>query len=347
MRHGEAPASGAVWRGVAVVVTGAQTQTRGAAPALDLDDIQGLVARGYPQLPFASYVLAGIGDQATARAWLAHLVGQITPVPDRPADWALNVAFTASGLARLGLPSTVLRVFSNEFVSGMTTPHRRRMLGDVGASAPEEWLWGGPSTGRIDVLLLLFARDEPTLTERYAAFRDGFAAGGLAELCKLDSLVDLGGREHFGFADGISQPIIEGLSPRVGPPSGTIRAGEVILGYPNEYGRYTERPTLKPEADPQRLLPPDPAGSSGVDLGRNGTYLVFRHLSQDVRAFWQFVDAASRGPDGTVDPAKPTWLASRRQHCSSRRFWPVGWAPTQGRTPPCCTRCGCSAFARC
>lgn len=280
-------------------------------PTLELDDIQGLVARGYAQLPFASYVLARIGSSAAARPWLAHLVDQVTAVPVGASQWAMNVAFTASGLAALGLPATVLRVFSNEFVSGMTTPHRRRMLGDMGANAPEQWLWGGPTTDRVDVLLLLFARDAATLAERYAALRAGFGDGGLVDVYKLDSLFDLGGREHFGFTDGISQPIVEGLSSRVGSPSNTIRAGEIVLGYPNEYGRYTERPTLKPEADPQHLLPPDPSGSGDVDLGRNGTYLVFRHLSQDVRGFWQFVEAASHLSDGQPDPGRGTWLASR------------------------------------
>ena len=42
----------------------------------------------------------------------------------------------------------------------MTTPHRRRMFGDVGPSAPETWLWGGPSTPPPDLLLMLFARDD-------------------------------------------------------------------------------------------------------------------------------------------------------------------------------------------
>ena len=41
-------------------------------------------------------------------------------------------------------------------------------------------------------------------------------------------------REHFGFRDGISQPTIDGLG-RTDAPANTIKAGEFVLGYQNEY----------------------------------------------------------------------------------------------------------------
>ena len=113
---------------------------------IELGDIQGLIARGYADLTVATYVLLRIDDAPAARAWLAASIEQITPAPTRAVESALNVAFTASGLTRLGLGPDVMNQFSNEFTAGMTTPHRRRMFGDVGASAPETWLWGGPAT---------------------------------------------------------------------------------------------------------------------------------------------------------------------------------------------------------
>ena len=61
-------------------------------------------------------------------------------------------------------------------------------------------------------------------------------------------------REHFGFRDGISQPTIDGLG-RTDVPANTIKAGEFVLGYENEYGRYTDRPTVPASADPRNLLP--------------------------------------------------------------------------------------------
>jgi Dyp-type peroxidase family len=274
---------------------------------LELDDIQGLVARGYAELRAARYVLLQIDDAVAARAWLGGLVDQVTPAPAHPTDSALNVAVTANGLTKLGLPAETMSEFSNEFTAGMTTPHRRRTLGDLGDSAPEGWLWGGPTTPSIDVLLLLFARDQATLEQRYATLSDA----GVSEILKLDAVDDLDGREHFGFVDGISQPTIAGLSSRVDTPPNTINAGEFILGYPNEYGRHTDRPLIGVDADPRRMLPADVGGSGKADFGRNGTYVVFRQLSQDVRSFWRHLDDATRAADGTSDAEKRTWLGAK------------------------------------
>src|SRR5206468_10879457 len=128
-------------------------------------------------------------------------------------------------------------------------------LGDVGDNAPEQWLWGGPNTPTPDLLLLLFASDEAVLAQRYAALSADLAKSGISLVVKLDAVNDLDGKEQFGFRDGISQPTIDGLSNRVDIPSNTIRPGEFILGYENEYGRYTDRPLLDPSADPGNLLP--------------------------------------------------------------------------------------------
>ena len=276
--------------------------------APELAEIQGLVARGYPDLKAASYILLRIDDAAAASRWLGSL--PVSPAPARPADVALNVALTPTGLTKLGLPpEVVVAQFPNEFTAGMITPHRRRMFGDVGPSAPETWRWGGPSTEAPDVLLLLFARDVQTLNDQYSAL----AYQGVSELQRLDSLFDLGGKEHFGFADGISQPTIEGLSSRKDTPPNTIRAGEFLLGYVNEYGLYTDRPLLPRALDPSGVLPVDPT-TSHSDFGRNGSYLVFRQLAQDVRAFWRYVDAAANG-----DAQRRTWLAA---HIVGR--WPEG-----------------------
>jgi Dyp-type peroxidase family len=277
--------------------------------ALELDDIQGLVARGYGSLPEASFVLLEIADPSLARAWLGALADRVTPGSVRPDQRALHVAIAAGGLAKLGLPAASLATFPLELVEGMTTEFRRRILGDVGDSAPEGWRWGGPTTRPVDVVLLLYARDQQALAALYAELRAGFPAGGLAQVDLLDTAT-LTDREHFGFRDGISQPTVEGLE-RSDVPDNTIKAGELVLGYQNEYEKYTDRPTVPATADPRGLLPRHPDSGDLHDLGRNGTYLVIRQLSQDVRGFWRFVDGATRGPDGASDPAAMTKLAAK------------------------------------
>jgi Dyp-type peroxidase family len=269
---------------------------------MDLDDLQGLIARGYAQLKAASFVLLQITSAEQARSWLRSL--SLTRASDRQPERALNLALTASGLARLGLDPDSLGQFSNEFTAGMTTPHRRRMFGDLEASAPERWAWGGPSTPPVDLMLLIFATDVAALTPRLATLSAGYA--GVSEILRLDATIDLDGKEHFGFADGISQPTIAGLSSRMDLPSNTIQPGEIVLGYPNEYGRFTDRPLLDPAVDPGGVLPRDADGSGKADLARNGSYMVFRQLSQDVRGFWRYLDQAVGG-----DSRRRTWLAAK------------------------------------
>jgi Dyp-type peroxidase family len=279
------------------------------AEALDLTDIQGIIARGYGNLKGACYVLLAIDGPAAARRWLRAAAGSITPGDARPQELALNIAFTASGLAKLGLPQEALDLFSYEFRTGMTTAHRRRILGDLDETAPETWTWGGPNSTAVDLVLLMFARDDSKLDLLYRSYAAGFADAGLAEIRKLTTS-DIGDIEHFGFRDGLSQPIVEGLS-RAGPPAQTIKAGEFILGYLNEYGRYTDRPLLAAGSDSDGLLPKDPAGSGSADLGRNGSYVVMRQLDQDVRAFWRWMNGATLHPDGSPNPAARLRLASK------------------------------------
>jgi Dyp-type peroxidase family len=270
-----------------------------AAPRLDLDDIQGLAARGYGNLRTAAFLLIAVEDATRARGWLEWLVesGSITPAAERPERRSVNVALTAPGLAALGLQARVEEGFSQEFVGGMVTPHRRRLLGDVEANAPEGWRWGGPGTPAVHVLLLLYAADVPEL-EDLRARHLGRLGPGLRVVAELGTR-ELDAFEHFGFHDGISQPIIEGLS-KSGPWADTVRAGEFILGYPNEYGLLTPRPFVPASRDPAGFLPGRAEDAGAHDLGANGSYLVLRQLRQYVRRFWQYVDAAARDEDGAA-----------------------------------------------
>jgi Dyp-type peroxidase family len=175
--------------------------------------------------------------------------------------------------------------------------------------SPRGWAWGGPTTAPVDAVLLLYAADGPSLEALYDRQSRRMEEHGVTQIVRLDTS-DLDGVEPFGFRDGVSQPIVEGLA-KAGRADNTVRAGEFVLGYPNEYGRYTSRPVLAADQDPDRILPRDPAGSKGRDLGRNGSYLVFRQLAQDVPAFWQFVDRAAASAEGASDPAARVRLAAK------------------------------------
>jgi Dyp-type peroxidase family len=266
---------------------------------LEVADIQGLVASGYKKLRAASYLLLRASDPAKGRKWLAGLADRLTNAAAPVTTTGLNVAFTHGGLQRLGLAKAGLKAFPSEFIEGIATPHRSRMLGDIGRSAPQGWRWGGDSTKPVDLLVMLFAVDPPTLETMQAKLVGGLADAAFETLVELDTS-DLGDREHFGFHDGISQPVIQGLG-RPAQWRDSIQPGEFVLGYSNEYGVSAARPLLNRQADPGKILPEDLEGSGAADFGRNGTYLVLRQLRQDVAGFWTFLDGrVSIGGQGSA-----------------------------------------------
>lgn len=225
---------------------------------------------------------------------------------------AVNIAFTASGLRTLAGAAAVAP-FSVEFLEGMAPPpdgagrpsRRTNVLGDLGQSSPASWEWGGwGGNDAIDGLLMLFAPDAAgleALVQRHLAAMSP-AAEPLVALDTGGPLV-LSGRvfddrtEHFGYRDGISQPIIEG-SPKAHRHANDeearrvhfVKPGEFLFGYRNER-----------------------RARNGVDdLRRNGSYLVLRQLEQDVAAFSDFVArAAAALPDDEPAASKQEWIAAR------------------------------------
>jgi len=281
---------------------------------LEREDMQGLLVRGYGGHTSAAFLLInfkpGNAGRDAARKWVGAL--KIADGAARPDTTNANVAFTARGLGRLGCTAELLVGFSDPFLAGMTTEHRRRILGDDGASAPERWAWGGPENA-VDGVLLVYARSDDSLETRLATLEEDLTRHEIT-FARLDTRtlkVDMDGffREHFGFSDGLTSPAIEGLSS--GDGDQVIKPGEFFLGYQNEYGRYTGRPLVDPAHDPEGVLKNDVEGSGKRDFGRNGTYLVFRQLSQDARGFWVAVDKAAVDQPGATAAERRVRLAAK------------------------------------
>jgi Dyp-type peroxidase family len=235
----------------------------------DLADIQGIVYSGWPDHPYAGFLFARFGDDARAsRAWLDELRVSVTATArnrNKPSG-RLQIALSPSGLGALGVPRDVVDMLSPEATAGMAS--RRRVLADTD---PATWQLGG-TADRLDVLVMVYQCTEEARRKRLDEHRRALeAAGATVRPAELSQVME-GGREHFGFADGISQPFLPGLhvEPRRG--EARIATGEILLGYRNAYDR----------------LPPSPLWDR-VDLGRNGTYLVFRKLQQDVARFWRWI----------------------------------------------------------
>ena len=267
--------------------------------AVDYDDVQGLVRYGYAHMTEARFLLLRVADPGAARAWLRGApVTTAQRTEPRPAV-ALQVALSGEGLEALGVPAAILQGFSTEFLSGMAGEESRsRRLGDVAASSPSTWQWGGP--GRVPhVLVLLYAepgRLEPwTRTVTPDPWKTAFRVLPSPDLSLLD------GVEPFGFVDGISQPVLDWERRRVIDGAdlleygNVVSLGEILLGYPNEYGKYTDRPLVDGLKDRGGELPQAENAPGLSDLGRNGSYLVVRQLRQDVQGFWQFLQRQANG----------------------------------------------------
>lgn len=263
---------------------------------VDYSDVQGLVRFGYGKMKGASYALLRVRDASSARAWLrdAPVTSAVTMKP--PPTTALQVAFTANGLTAIGVADSVVSQFSPEFLTRMTEESRARRLGDVKANDPEEWEWG--YKGKEPHLVVMFFAEPARLAEFIQASKGNAWPAAFEEVKWLDTC-DLDGVEPFGYADGISQPQID-WERRRDPTrpqldySNVVALGEFLLGYPNEYNKYSDRPLLDPDVASRGLLPAENAPAK-KDVGRNGTYLVMRTLKQDVRSFWKFAHDQSGG----------------------------------------------------
>jgi Dyp-type peroxidase family len=294
---------------------------------LERQDIQGLVISGYAHLPCASYQLLRVNDAAAARLWLGRKALEVTTSERKQEGTSLNIALTHGGLAALGLDKDTLATFARGFQEGMATPHRSRILGDAEQNDPANWDWGGSDPAKaVDVLLILFGQDEPTLENLIREQRADYRANGLTDFLSLGAGRQPDSHEHFSFADGMGQPVIEG-SPNADKalPRNQVKAGEVLLSHTNAYGKPADTPQVSPARDPKRMLPDAPPVDGAPvqdppmhDLGRNGTYLVFRQYAQHVAKFWAFMDEATQS-DGKPDHSASVRLAAK---CVGR--WPSG-----------------------
>jgi Dyp-type peroxidase family len=191
----------------------------------------------------------------------------------------------------MGLDAGTLSGFSPEYLDGMTFGSRPRKLGDSGESAPEKWLWGN-AVNPIDLIVMTYASSEAALAPVVEQTRARLTTAGVEEVRgpsgePLGATRPLAGRrEHFGFRDGVSQPRFADEPAFVRPPrvrdADCLATGELLLGYANEAGIFPRSPVLSPAGQGRAAV----LGQNG-DFGKNGSYLVFRTLEQDVGSFWR------------------------------------------------------------
>ncbi len=260
---------------------------------LDYDDIQGTILRGY-RVDRARHFVLSVVDPAGAQAFLASLVTPSSAMPQittarrwtvKPTSF-LNVGITAPGLTALGQPTSG---FPPSFTAGATARSTAKTVGDVGASAPSNWVDGLSDGTKVHLILSLWvAADAGELERVSAVLREAFA-GSLEELAAQDATALPDNKVHFGYTDNISQPHVQGAPPTKHPRPDmqpVAPTGEFLLGYENQFG-YTFDVT--------------PA-----QLSQNSSFGVFRLLEQDVPGFesWLASSAPTVGLDVETLAAK-------------------------------------------
>lgn len=275
---------------------------------IERDQIQALVFGGLGKLTHAVYWLLRVDQPAAARAYLLGLCDRLTtaaqlrasevkaPEVPVPLERAIQIAFTKPGLEALELSGDVIDTFAREFKEGMDDDVRSDSLGDRGDNDPSHWRWGHRAGAPVHAVLLLYAPGVEALQALCDAERAAMGRG-FHEPVEKTTQLHTRAKEHFGWRDGISTPIEEKVGDKGPLWTYPIALGEFVLGYKNEYrsehDTYTESPTVALAADPGGILD-DTADHTRRDLGRNGTYLVFREMTQDVMGFWEYVEDQAR-----------------------------------------------------
>src|SRR4051812_36306023 len=221
---------------------------RKSSMTLELDDIQHILLTRTPALT-GRYLFVSFRDAAAGRAWLKGLLPTVrsaAAVGTSEADrsW-VTIALTWAGMRALGLGEEALASFPDAFRQGMAA--WAAVLGDTGRNAPEHWVDG---TNRPDLhaIAILFARDAD---ERGRCEGEHDKLLGRCPGVELISSLELEAtppfdyaHDHFGYRDRLSQQVIEGSEdiPYNGC-GGPLKAGEFILGYPDESGQPYSQPT--------------------------------------------------------------------------------------------------------
>lgn len=256
---------------------------------------------------YGRHIFFKFTDGQKARGWLRNMFERVNARQEEHGTrFTVNIGFTYEGLKALGLSQRSLDSFPQAFRVGMRG--RAHEVGDVGPHAPEHWEGG---LGGPDIHAMGWIRTDSDEGRDLATqiIRDEMEATGGVEIPFVQDTKALAHEngigsegEHFGFADPISQPPIEGADAPVYPGDGVLEAdgtwralkpGEFLLGYEDEVG-------------PEGTQTPAP-----FELRVNGTYMVFRKLYQNAAAFRRYLVTAAKAVYGSDDQHHQDLVAAK------------------------------------
>lgn len=161
---------------------------------IDFDDVQGTLLRGYRVAMARHFVLRSTHADA-AGLFIAALVDGRHGLPKittarrtltKPACF-LNISFTCPGLAMMGISAQDLTSFDASFQLGATHASVASNIGDIGPSAPSQWMGGLSHGAQVHMLLSLWVTDSPEVLASVTATLRAAFAGCAQELSAHDA----------------------------------------------------------------------------------------------------------------------------------------------------------------
>jgi Dyp-type peroxidase family len=267
-----------------------EAETMGSPEQDALADIQGNIVAPFNK-DHQTFLLLAIDDPVGARRWLGRMVDDVATSEevaafnrlfrlvrsrrhDRreviEATW-VQLLFSAAGLRRLGVPENEIAEAGPAFSAGMKA--QAAGLGDTAESDPSTW--EEPYHGDIHAMLIVAGDDNEDVKAEVDHLLSEARRHGIHELDREVGHTLSGalrGHEHFGFKDGISQPAILEIDDAPAPDDPpAVPLGEFVLGWPNQQGATVTSPAWT----------------------RNGSFVVFRRLRQDVAGFRDFITSTA------------------------------------------------------
>ncbi len=204
----------------------------------------------------------------------------LADAPRRKPDYCLNVGITWPGLVALEIekrvPTLSFKSFG-VFIEGAA--QRAELVGDTGASSPQNWV-DGFGSGDDHVLVTLHAISPEAMTsysdrlcELFAegdAFREIWRQDGMALMEMQNGQPVPTAKVHFGYTDAITTPTIRG-----GPES-----------YQPDHQEPCEPWLFVLREDAANYVVPEPRA-----LGLNGSFAVFKKVETDVVGFEDFLQS--------------------------------------------------------
>jgi Dyp-type peroxidase family len=243
------------------------------AADIDYNDVQGTILRGY-RVDYARHFILSINDSQATGQLIQSLISGNNGLPkittakrlDGKPDSFLNVSFTCPGLAKMGVSADDLMSFDTAFQKGASSTEIANTVGDIGNSAPANWLGGLGNGEQVHLLVSLWVRDSKDILNSLSAKLTEAFNGAATVLLVHDAEALPDDKIHFGYRDSIAQPTVIGAPPSKTPDDQpAVATGEFLLGYENEIGgTYQVTPS---------------------QLSTNSSYAAFRILEQDVAAY--------------------------------------------------------------